>query len=432
MSFWAPVLHFLRQTQILGKINAFIERFHIPEWSFLILLSAFPFFQVLKHSTLWLLPICLFLLFWFLKSLFRKPKFGFVDFLVLLILLLQLSTAFTGYGRAADALTAALLTSVWFFARHFFEKENEKRLVFLSSIALLIVSAIGVGQYVFGMAELRWVDAKRFGDIGGRVTSLFSNPNILAVYLLLYFPLSLWATFSAQNKGRMRAFYAITTVFCAFCILLTWSRGAWLGLFLECLLFLLFCSPKTRKATLWLPPLVLLSIPFLPESFRGRLFSIADLGESSIRYRLQTWQGTWQMLVSHPAGIGVGERAWRVIYPHFAVSGTKRVMHAHNIFLQVATELGVVGLVIFLLLLGISFWYGFKAKNIVAISAVAGTLMMGFFDHLWYYPGMLVPFWSMLAFCVGNRQKVREKPHFVGILHEKRCCSLSKNNKLTY
>ncbi|MBQ7391397.1 MAG: O-antigen ligase family protein, partial [Clostridia bacterium] len=273
-----------------------------------------------------------------------------------------------GAGRAVDSLVAALLTSVWFFARRFVYEENAKKLVFLSSFALLIVSAIGVGQYLFGMAELRWVDAKRFGDIGGRVTSFFDNPNILAVYLLLYFPFSLWATFLPQNKGRWRFFYATTTILCALCILLTWSRGAWLGFAFEILIFLLFHSRKSRY---WLrfAPFLLLAVPLLPSNFKARLFSIGDLGESSIRYRLQTWRGTLKMIGAHPVGIGVGERAWRAIYPPFAVSGTKTVMHAHNIFLQVATELGVVGFIVFLILIGIALLYAFRKKNIAALAA---------------------------------------------------------------
>lgn len=421
MSFWAPVLHFLRQTQILGKINTFIERFRIPEWSFLVLFCAFPFFQILKHSTLWLLPLCLFLLIWFLKSFFQEPKqkLDFADFLVLLILLLQVSTALTGYGRAVDALTAALLTSVWFSARRFFENGSEKKLVFLSSLALLIVSAIGVGQYLFGMAELRWVDASRFGNIGGRVTSLFSNPNILAVYLLLYFPFALCATSSSKSKGRARLFYAATTILCAVCILLTWSRGAWLGLFLECFLFLLLYSRKSRIIALCLPPAALLSIPILPQNFRGRFLSIGDLGESSVRYRLLTWRGTWKMIRRHPFGIGIGEGAWHAVYPHYAVSGTSRVMHAHNIFLQVATELGVVGLVLFLLIVSIALCRGLQKRKIVAVSALAGVLLMGLFDHLWYYPGLLVPFWSMLAFSLQKEPKTMKNSRFVDILHEK-------------
>ena len=125
------------------------------------------------------------------------------------------------------------------------------------------------------------------------------------------------------------------------------------------------------------------------------------------------------MFKEYPFGIGVGERAWRAIYPHFAVSGTKTVMHAHNIFLQVATELGAVGLTVFLLLISTTLWHACKKKNFMIVTAVSGAIVMGFFDHLWYYPGMLVPFWSMLAFCIGNDRKVTKKSRFVDILHEK-------------
>ena len=421
MSFFTPVLHSLRKKRILSRMIAFVEGYDLPDVAFVVLLSAFPLFQLLEHATIWLLPFCVFLLFWSVRTLFleKRTKLDLADFLVLLIMLLQFSVAFTGYGRAEDAILAALLTSVWFSGRRYFRKRGDAALVFLSTLSFLTVSAIGVGEYLLGMAEVRWVDVTRFGDIGGRVTSLFSNPNILAVYLLLYFPLSLWATFSAQSRGRLRIFYAVTAAFAAVCILLTWSRGAWLGLFLECLLFLLLRSKKSRLVALFLPPIALLSVPVLPQNFRGRLFSIGDLGESSIRYRLQTWKGTWRMLESHPVGIGVGEWAWRIVYPPHAVSGTRTVMHAHNVFLQVATELGGVGVLIFFLLVGISFWYGIKKRNFAALTAVAGTLVMGLFDHLWYYPGMMIPFWSILAFCAADGQQDVQKLRFVDILHEK-------------
>jgi putative inorganic carbon (HCO3(-)) transporter len=216
----------------------------------------------------------------------------------------------------------------------------------------------------------------------------------------------------------MRVFYTLVSAFCVLCILFTWSRGAWLALFLQFFLFLLFYSQKTRRL-LCFSPLLLLSVPFLPNNFRARLFSIGDLGESSIRYRLLTWQGSLKMLAAHPFGIGVGERAWRAVYPHFAMSGTKTVMHAHNLFLEVWAELGAVGLAVFLLLVGRILASAVKGGKKAAVLSLSGALVMGFFDHLWYYPGMLMPFFAFLALCASGEQKATQKSRFVDILHEK-------------
>ena len=154
------------------------------------MISAFPFFQLFRHPTLWMLPICFFLLIASLIYHFKQEKIELdvADFLVLLFLLIQISTTLTGGGRAVDAVSAAVLTSAWFSARRFCKGKGVEHLAFFSTFAQFVVSLIGIAEYLFGAAELRWVDAHRFGDIGGRVTSLFSNPNILGVYLILYFP----------------------------------------------------------------------------------------------------------------------------------------------------------------------------------------------------------------------------------------------------
>lgn len=421
MSFCIHVPRFLRENRILCGIKNRIERFAVEETVFLFLLGAFPLFQLLPHPTLSLLVLTAFLLaLHTLTVLCQASVFlDLCDLFVLGFLLLQISTALTGMGRGSDALAAALFTSVWFPARRFFRAGGTQRFVLFSSCSLLLTSVIGVGEYLFGRAELRWVDATRFAGIGGRVTSLFSNPNILAVYLLLMLPLPLGAAFSRHKKGKGRVFYAIAASFAAACLFFTWSRGAWLGLFCEVAIIVLLHSPKTRKLALAAAPLLLLAIPFLPRSVRGRLFSIGDLYESSNRYRLHTWQGTLQMLASHPFGIGVGERAWRTVYPHYALSGTATVMHAHNIFLQVAVELGAVGLVLFLSILAISVWRAFHRGALAPAAAVCGTLIMGSFDHLWYFPAMLLPLCTVLAMCCETEQKEGQKNLFVDILHEK-------------
>ena len=420
MSFCIPVPHFLQNNRMLLMLARGIERLHLHAWGFCLLIGAFPFFQLSQHPTILLLSMYLLVLGMFIILALCREEIlldGY-DLLVLAFLFWQMLIGVAANRSLEHAVVVSVLLSVWFPARRFWEAWGEKRLVFFSSLSLLVASALGVGQYAFGKAELRWVDVTRFGDIGGRVTSFFSNPNIFAIYLLLCFPLPLWAAFQKVEKGRARLFYITASVLCAGSILLTWSRGAWLGLFVQCLLFLLCYSKKSRRAIAWLLPIVLLSIPLLPHSFQNRLFSIADVWESSNRYRLQTWQGTWRMIYAHPFGIGIGEEAWRAVYPRYAVMGTATVPHAHNVFLQVVAEVGWVGLLLFAVLVVLSIRKAFRQRRFAAVSALLGALVMGMFDHLWYFEGMLLLFATTLAFCTSGEHQVTKKGHFVDILHE--------------
>lgn len=407
MFFCIHVPRFLRENRLLCGIRNQIDRFAAERRVFLFLFGAFPFLLLLPHPTLCFLALTTILLILRLVNALCREcvTLDLCDLAVCGLLLLQISSAATGYGRASDALAAALLTAVWFPARRFFREGSAQHFVFCSSVSLLLISALGVGEYLFGRAELRWVDTSRFSNIGGRVTSLFSNPNVLAVYLLLLLPLALMAVFTREKSGRARIFYAVTALLAFSCIFLTWSRGAWLGLFLEVAVLLLLHSRKTRKLALAVSPLMLPTILFLPESVRGRLFSIGDLYESSNRYRIHTWRGALQMLWEHPVGIGVGEGAWRAVYPHYALSGTMSVPHAHNVFLQVAIELGAVGVFLFLCLLLLSLRQALRRKALAPAAAVCGILVMGSFDHLWYFPAMLLPLYGIFAMCCQKGRK---------------------------
>lgn len=68
-----------------------------------------------------------------------------------------------------------------------------------------------------------------FSDISGRVVSTFANPNVLAEYLILMIPFAGAMLITSESKTE-RAFYPLTFASLAICLIFTWSRGAWLGL----------------------------------------------------------------------------------------------------------------------------------------------------------------------------------------------------------
>ena len=389
----------------------------LPEIGVLAVLIAFPFLHWLPHPTLILAAISLLSeLAWLFKALAgrRALSFGVIDLIVLLFGACYATAGLTGMGGKRAALNGflmAIMIFFWFPVRNLLsQKVWRVRAVDGIQLAGLACAGLGIWEYFFTRLELRWVDVSRFSDIGGRVTSTFSNPNILAVYLLLIAPICLAGALdrTRRRRCRNRSFLAFCGVFC--CIVLTWTRGAWLGVLLSLPILLLLFSRRTACIfALFCLPLSA-SLPYLPASIRNRFASIGSLTESSIRYRLYTWQGVRILLEEHRWGIGVGTEAFERIYPSFAVSGTETVMHTHHLILQILTELGVSGgcvFAFFLLLLFFCVGYGLRTLHgnarAVALGGacgIFGTMILGMFDYIWYQTGMLLFFFSICAVTV--------------------------------
>ncbi len=385
-----------------------------PELPMLLLLAAFPFLGYTKHPTLILLCAVLLIQFvWFCKILRgrRTIRFELVDFLVLLMMAVFLMGGITTVGRREAifaAITRATLLSLYFPAVGLFVRPRwRKRAVFLLLLSGGACAFLGILQYFQGKAALQWVDLSRFSDIGGRVTAGFSNPNVLSVYLLLVFPLSLAVGFSEHENIGLRIFSLGCCLTEGLCLIFTWSRGAWLGALLAVLLFFLLFSHQTRGLLMLfaLPCAVLIS--YLPHNITNRFASIGSLAESSIRYRLYVWRGTWRMIRANPFGIGLGQENFYIHYLPYAVSGTEGVIHTHQIFLQLICELGFPGLLLFLTFLTVFFLCvtqtsdkalsDSRAERFGGSLAVAAALAAGFFDHIWYHYGVFAMFWVMVA-----------------------------------
>jgi len=107
-------------------------------------------------------------------------------------------------------------------------------------------------------------------------------------------------------------------------------------------------------------------------------------------------------------GIGLGEGAFNVIYPHYSYSAIV-APHSHNLYLQILVENGIVGFVLFSVLM-IAFYKnaihvicrlnrGFMKVCLLAfVSAATGYLVQGLFDNVWYNYRVFMFFFMTLAF----------------------------------
>ncbi len=274
------------------------------------------------------------------------------------------------------------------------------------SISGLLVCVYGIMQYVFGWNTAQaWIDEEMFEDIKMRIYSTLGNPNVLGEYILLVLPVTISLMWTKRGTAAKLTYAAFSAVLGA-ALILTFSRGCWLGIMFSAAVFITFAAGK-----LW--GLALIALPvvpmILPESIIKRFTSIGDMKDSSTSYRVFIWMGTLLMLRDFwLTGIGPGTEAFTQVYPFYSYSSIV-APHSHNLFLQIITESGVIGISAFLILLilfakRLTVGYQTEGKGgalsvmIVGIgSAAAGFLLQGMFDNCFYNYRVFMIFWAVIA-----------------------------------
>lgn len=283
----------------------------------------------------------------------------------------------------------------------------------------LIVAFYGILQYVFaGTMVSAWLDDELFEGISGRAVSTLENPNMLGEYLIMILPMALSVWISGKGMSRRHSF--VSFILLGMCLILTWSRGAWLGFIFALIAFLLIWN----RRSMWLIVLGAASVPFLPfilpDTIVSRFTSIGNLADSSTSYRVNIWRGAMHMAKDYLfTGIGVGEGPWKVIYPNYTLPGIEAAPHSHNLFIQITLEMGIFGILFFLiaifLLAKLAFSlisrlgredtstleknYATNAKLAIAgpLCGLLAVLIQGLTDNSWYNYRVYLMFWLMLG-----------------------------------
>ncbi|MBD2606815.1 putative bicarbonate transporter, IctB family [Scytonema hofmannii FACHB-248] len=287
----------------------------------------------------------------------------------------------------------------------------------------LIVSIYGMRQWFFGAPPLAtWVDQESAFSKTTRVYSYLGNPNLLAGYLLPAVVFSLVAVFVWQGwikKALALTMFVVNTA----CLILTFSRGGWIGLvvaFLTVMALLVYwwsieMPPFWRT---WSLPIilggligVLLLAMIFVEPVRLRVVSIfADRKDSSNNFRRNVWDAVFEMIRDRPIiGIGPGHGSFNKIYPLYQ-RPRYTALSAYSILLEVIVETGFVGLAAFLWLVIVTFNTAFlqmqrfrKLRSadgfwlIGAIATMAGMLAHGTVDTVFYRPEVNSVWWLVVG-----------------------------------
>ncbi len=312
-------------------------------------------------------------------------------------------------------IAAVYIVFLLFF---FFARRTLKNHLFLALglfiTAATIVGGYGIYEYAFGLTETTWQDAEMFEELVGRVCSTFENPNVLGEFFLLSLPLTVVMLFYVKSL-KTQFLVICSAIIQAICLVLTYSRGCWLGIILAIGIILVFLGKKLfilMTAGVFALPLV------IPRSVIDRFLSIGNTSDSSTSYRIYIWEGTFRMLKdTWLYGIGLGTAAFNAVYPRYAL-GAISAPHPHNLYLLILSETGLIGILMFLFV--IIYLYknlGYVAYNVshykpLAIGfmgAFAGYLLQGIFDNVWYNYRIYALFVIMLSFVAALKDLAEDK-----------------------
>ena len=218
--------------------------------------------------------------------------------------------------------------------------------------------------------------------------------------ITLYFMIGLWPSLSRTKRLSLLAVAASAVLG----MVGSASRGAVLG-GVAIGLWILFANPHRVRNLLLLGSLAVLGYLMLPQGSKDR-WSTAGTDKTST-LRITYWKRGVQLTKENPV-LGVGFQNW---IPAYKARFQERGQEPHNVFIKASAELGVVGLVVFLGLIGATLHQNVMTRRhsnpkgprpdrfayFMAFgldSAMIGYLAAGFFVTILYYPY----FWVNLGF----------------------------------
>ena len=300
---------------------------------------------------------------------FRRLPF---DRLVLLFAAISGLSVFVSPDRAFSFYNYYNLVGIYLLAYFLTgqlvrEEEQLRRIMEALAIGAGIVVIYGFYQCIVGIdtSQMKWVDGEAFPDLRKRIFSTWENPNILAGYLNE--AICFTFTFFMAGKERLeRILLGAGLLALVGCLLMTYARGAFLSIAVVIGVYGILRDWRVLIACVGVGALALAIEPL----FADRLLSAFSAADTSAEMRLALWESTLEMIFDHPV-MGIGWGAYWMVYPQydFYINDTAvKIVHAHNMYLHFAAEIGVFGAIAY-------FWTFFGTMRL-ALKKREGTAFL--------------------------------------------------------
>jgi O-antigen ligase len=249
-------------------------------------------------------------------------------------------------GGALEVFTDSYLKIAIVFVLMMNTLTTAKRLEQLTWLILLCCGFIA-GRAVFDYA--RGINLVEDGRLAGPISGMFGNPNDLALNMVTFMPAAAIVALTRHHSMIKRLTAGAIVALMLAVVVFTKSRGGALGLIVM-LAALVILGRRVRPGFGVIAVIgVLLAVPFMPQSFWMRMASMTDenvdkrefTGSSEAR-RIVMNEGIDTFVEFPLTGVGAGQ-----FKNYNPPQRRERWREAHNVLIQVASETGLAGLLVF-------------------------------------------------------------------------------------
>ena len=267
------------------------------------------------------------------------------------------------------------------------------------------------------------------GGVLLRAYGTFPHPNILAAFLLLgllalyYF----WLNRSYERSPDLERnaiglglnpwsdiIIGVGIFIVAYGLILSFSRIGWIVAAIGMILTLVWtlCQKEYRVQSTRLFIILFSIFCFLFSTIGWAIFPRANIAadEPAVTYRLSYNELGLHLIKENQLGVGVGNQVIYSVkngaYKTLGMSEAWQWQPIHNIYLLIGSEIGILGLFVFLVFLALSI---FKLENFIPKIMLLSLLIFGLADHFFWtlQPGRLM-LWAVVGIVLGLTSDRRE------------------------
>lgn len=307
--------------------------------------------------------------------------------------------SFRGFIKVAKNILTFIIV-----ADTFRTEESIKRLFKIMVLALFASLLNGIYQFIVTKDLIRGFPVS-YTNVNRRINSSFGFPGLFGAFLITMAPLLLSFIWYRIGTAKERLFLALTSVILFLSLYHTHARGAWLGGILSLIVLSVFLGKKKMLAAVIVA--IVAGAIFLPKSAIVHLDKHGK--EQSIVERFVLWERAIDCIKAKPF-FGIGINTYSKSHQKYDTKKSWRVKgyYAHNGYLQLAAETGLLSLGCFLGFLVLFFINNLKAilrskvklrkAGLVGISSgLIAYLSFAFVDTLMHSLPMAFLLWFMLG-----------------------------------